>query len=67
MLPIINKFKLNTNSKVVIVADSGLLSKSSIEELVAQSEFILDKSRQGPKRQEEDFISFIKRQSKCYT
>lgn len=43
MLPIINKFKAKYKlDKVVIVADSGLLSKSSIEELVAQKyEFIL--------------------------
>lgn len=43
MLPIINKFKAKYKlDKVVIVADSGLLSKSNIEELVAQKyEFIL--------------------------
>lgn len=43
MLPVINKFKAKYKlDKVVIVADSGLLSKSNIDELVAQEyEFIL--------------------------
>jgi len=43
MLPIINRFKAKYNlDKLIIVADSGLLSKSNIEELVAQKyEFIL--------------------------
>lgn len=43
MLPIINGFKAKYNlNKMIIVADSGLLSKSNIEELVAQKyEFIL--------------------------
>ena len=43
MLPIINGFKTKYNlEKLVIVADSGLLSRTNIEELVAQKyEFIL--------------------------
>lgn len=43
MLPIINGFKDKYNlDKLIIVADSGLLSKSNIDELVAkQYEFIL--------------------------
>lgn len=43
MLPIINGFKRKYNlNKLIIVADSGLLSKSNIEELLAQKyEFIL--------------------------
>lgn len=43
MLPIINGFKVKYNlEKLVVVADSGLLSKANIDELIAQKhEFIL--------------------------
>jgi len=43
MIPIINGFKQKYNiQKLIVVADSGLLSKTNIDDLMAQKyEFIL--------------------------
>jgi transposase len=60
MLPIINKFKEKYNlEKLVIVADSGLLSKANIDELIAQKhEFILGaRIKNEAKRIKEEILS----------